>query len=444
MSTSHTLLLGALLATTCIVPANVARAGCPAGNASIPPGANTTDPAAPFFIDTAGLDLKTTPPTRDPSNPAYPRATELPDGQLPSTRTEGNFIIGPTHRPAPETIARPDVPHGSIHSFTMSSADSLTYRPGVIRDDAGGCHNAAINAARTAAGDRSDLLVPASHPGAWTRQVDVYVPAHYVAGTDAPFIVFGDGSPAGFFKEKMLFTILDNLIQAHRVPPMVAIGIGAGGQDAQGSERGREYDAVSGAYGDWVEHEVLPRVEQSAHVRLTRDPDRRVAMGFSSSASAAFTMAWFHPELYHRVLGYSPTMVNQQWPHDTALPGGAWEYHDAWAGPKQPGLSVHANSVTASSASDGAPLIPNTPRQPIRYWFEAGDRDLFYYVGGLADGMHDWVLANEDMAKVLAAKGYHYQFVFSRNAKHVDNPTEAQTLPEALEWVWQGYPAPVR
>jgi hypothetical protein len=58
----------------------------------------------------------------------------------------------------------------------------------------------------------------------------------------------------------------------------------------------------------------------------------------------------------------------------------------------------------------------------------------------MPDGMHDWALANERMAKVLADKGYQYQFVFSRNAHHVDGPTEAQTLPEALEWLWAGYP----
>ena len=57
--------------------------------------------------------------------------------------------------------------------------------------------------------------------------------------------------------------------------------------------------------------------------------------------------------------------------------------------------------------------------------------------------MHDWVLANENMARVLAAKGYHYQFVFARNAGHVDKGAVAQTLPEALEWVWAGY-APAR
>jgi iron(III)-enterobactin esterase len=40
---------------------------------------------------------------------------------------------------------------------------------------------------------------------------------------------------------------------------------------------------------------------------------------------------------------------------------------------------------------------------------------------------------------VLAMKKYHYQFVFARNAGHVDRETKTQTLPEALEYVWQGY-----
>jgi hypothetical protein len=46
----------------------------------------------------------------------------------------------------------------------------------------------------------------------------------------------------------------------------------------------------------------------------------------------------------------------------------------------------------------------------------------------------------------LVAKrlGHAYQFVFSRNAGHVDDATEAQTMAEALEWLWKDYPAPVR
>jgi hypothetical protein len=70
---------------------------------------------------------------------------------------------------------------------------------------------------------------------------------------------------------------------------------------------------------------------------------------------------------------------------------------------------------------------------------EVGDRDLLN-PNAMGDHMHDWVQANENMARVLAAKGYHYQFVFSQNAGHVDHATRLQTLPEALEYVWQGYP----
>jgi len=49
------------------------------------------------------------------------------------------------------------------------------------------------------------------------------------------------------------------------------------------------------------------------------------------------------------------------------------------------------------------------------------------------------------MAKALADKGYSYQFIFARNAKHVDHKVKMQTLPEALEWLWKDYqPAKVR
>ena len=56
-----------------------------------------------------------------------------------------------------------------------------------------------------------------------------------------------------------------------------------------------------------------------------------------------------------------------------------------------------------------------------------------------SDNMHDWVEANNHMAKVLKAKGYHYQYLFCRNAGHSVNNAQAQFLPHAIEWVWQGY-----
>jgi len=429
---------GTMMLAAWLIPGARGETACVTQNMAVPAGANTSDEAAPFFIDTTGLDFKTAPPTRNPSNPNYPRATELPDGTLPPSGAEGNFIIGPTHAPAPETVAKEDVPRGAVTSFTLSSKDSVIYNPGLIRDDPAGCNNGSIMVAMTAPGDKSNMVVTTSHPGTWTRTIDVYVPARYVRGTEAPFIVIGDGGSTAY---KDLATILDNLIAQRRVPPMIAIQIGNGGQDAQGSERGREYDTVSGTYTQFVEREVLPLVEQQADVRLTKNSDGRASMGLSSSGAAAFTMAWFHPELYRRVLAFSPTVVNQQWPHDPSLRGGAWEYHSAWAGPTSPNLNIKAGVLSASEPP-GAPLIPSAPTKPIRFWFEVGDQDLFYPNPVLADGMHDWTLSNELMAKVLADKGYHYQFLFARNARHVDRPTIAQTLPTALEWLWKGYPIP--
>ena len=135
-------------AVSCVAVVGSARADCLKGNAGIPPDANTTDASEPFYIDTSGLDFKTLPPTRDPTNPNYPQATELPDGTLPPSKAEGNFIIGPTHSPAPELTAQDGAPTGKIYSFTMSSNDSTVFSPGMIRDDPGGCLNASVYAGR--------------------------------------------------------------------------------------------------------------------------------------------------------------------------------------------------------------------------------------------------------------------------------------------------------
>ena len=336
-----------------------------------------------------------TPPTRDPHTPGYVTAKELPDGAVPPPDADGNFIVGPTHLPAPEMTVNDSVPHGAVHTFTMSSTESRIY-PGIARDS--GTFGTPDPADPTA------LVVTTSRPAPYTRRVAVYVPKQYVPGTAAPFIVGADGP------DPALFTALDNLIAQKRVPVMIAISIGNGSGDAQGSQRGLEYDTMSGRYAEFVETEVLPLVEKQYGVRLTKDPDRRATMGCSSGAAAAMSMAWYHPELYHRVLSYSGTFVNQQWPHSSETPHGAWEFHER--------------------------LIPSSPARPIRIWMHVGDRDLFD-PNVMRDGMHDWVVANERMAAALAAKGYHYQFVFARNAGHCDRAVKQQTLPAALEWLWK-------
>src|ERR1019366_3828919 len=110
-----------------------------------------------------------------------------------------------------------------------------------------------------------------------------------------------------------LLRVFDNLIAQKRIPPIIVIWIANGGGDAQGHERGKEYDTMSGMLADYIKAEVLPRVEKNAAVKLTKDPDGRAAMGSSSGGSAALIMAWYRTNLYHRVLTTSGTFVNQQW-----------------------------------------------------------------------------------------------------------------------------------
>jgi len=339
------------------------------------------------------------PPTRSPNTPGYVVAIELPDGAVPSPGLNGNFIIAPTHNPVPETAEQQNVPQGTVYQFTMDSKDSKIY-PGIAREL--GTFGTVDSA------NPAKLIVTTSHPAPYTRHVEVYVPKQYIPGTPAPFIVGADGP------DHLLFTTLNNLIAEGKVPVMIAISISNGSGDAQGSERGLEYDAMTGAYAEFVEKEVLPLVESKCNVKLTNDPEGRATMGGSSGGSCALIMAWYHPEWYHRVLTYSGTYINQQWPYNPETPHGAWEFHEH--------------------------LIPKNAVKPIRIWMEVGDRDL-YNPNVMRDNMHDWVVANENMAKVLAAKGYNYQFIFARNAGHVDYKVKQQTLPEALEWLWKGYEA---
>ena len=136
-------------------------------------------------------------------------------------------------------------------------------------------------------------------------------------------------------------------------------------------------------------------------------------MGGSSGGSCALIMAWYHPELYHRVLTYSGTYVNQQWPPNPDTPA------------RRLGIPRTPDSRTS-------------PRKPIRIWMEVGDRDL-YNPNIMRDNMHDWVVANENMAKVLAAKSTTTSSSSPKTPATSTAPSKQQTLPEALEYVWQGY-----
>ena len=346
-----------------------------------------------------GVAARARIPTRPADAPGAPQWTAVHGaGTNAPADKSGDFLIGPEYRSPPELAVVDGVPRGEVRQFTMESTDSKYY-PGVAREVFG-----------TVDPGNPKTLIVETHTRPWQRAITVYIPAQLKRGNRAPFIVVHDGPKMGE-PDATLPRVLDNLIAQKRVPAMVAVMIQNGGGDAQGSERGLEYDTLSGKFAEFIEAEVLPRVEANYGIKLSRNPDLRAAMGCSSGAAAAWTMAWYHPEWYRRVVSYSGTFVNQQWPFNAANPGGAWDYHES--------------------------LIAQAKRKPIRIWMHVGDRDL-YNPNAMRDGMHDWVVANHRMAAALKTKGYAYQYVYALDSGHCERKVREQTLPEALEWVWRG------
>jgi iron(III)-enterobactin esterase len=336
-------------------------------------------------------------PARKYDDPGAPPFKVLKEGENPPLDAYANFVTGPKYSPAPERTKVKDVPEGKVLQFEIDSKETKLFNPGIKRDKFG-----------IVDPKNPKTLIVETTTFDYKRKIGVYIPAGYQEGTAAPFMVVHDGpNQANSYK-----TMLDNLIHQKRIPPIILIAIANGGGDAQGHERGKEYDNMNGDFATHIEDEVLPRVEKTCQVKLTKDPEGRAAMGCSSGGSCALIMAWFRNDLYHRVLTTSGTFVNQAWPFDAKYPDGAWGFHET--------------------------LIKNEPKKPIRLFIQVGDKDLLN-PNIMRDNMHDWVEANHRMAKVLKDKGYEYQYLFSQNSGHCDGKAQAQFLPHAIEWTWQGY-----
>ena len=384
------------------VPADAAGA---AGASAGATGAGGAAGAAGATTGTAGA-------TGDGGGAGATGAGGTPGLTDPGTDGDGDFTI-PTGFKADPANDATGAPQGHIITYVMNSSDSTIY-PG--------------------------------RNGPYMRNVWVYVPAQYVPGTAAPFIVVQDGAELVWLGTQAPHTpnagtaallpgtanlprILDNLIAAGMLPKMVALFVDNGGGDAEGSERGLEYDSTDGVFAEFVDEEVLPRAvtevmtQLSINLAFTKDPQGRGTLGGSSGGAASFSMAWFHPDLFARVISYSGTFVRQASPEDPMYPHGCWAYHDF--------------DPYAPAAPNGA-IVKEPTTKPIRVWHEVGQNDMG--AGSGPGSYRDFPLANQRMAASFKLKGYHYHFDYVMGAGHVDGNAVASTLPGALLYVWRGYP----
>ena len=232
-------------------------------------------------------------------------------------------------------------------------------------------------------------------PGTF-RDYWVYVPAQYDGKEPACVMVFQDGwsyaNPKGQFRVPVVF---DNLIARKEIPVIVGIFINPGvtpGRDGKSgvSNRSFEYDTLSDQYARFLEKEILPEV--SKEYKLREDAAGRAICGISSGGICAFSVAWFRPDMFSKVLSHVGSFTN--------IRGG-----DVYPG-----------------------RIRKTKPKAIRVFLQDGSQDL--------DNEHgNWPLANQQMASALRFKKYDYHFEYGdggHNGRH-----GGAIMPPSLRWLWR-------
>src|SRR5262249_13439100 len=172
------------------------------------------------------------------------------------------------------------------------------------------------------------------------RRVSIYVPPGYRAGDPPhPLLVLFDEDK--YLDAVPTPVILDNLIAAGRIPPLVAVLV------ANPSAATRRAELPPNpAFADFVAGELLPWVR--AHYAVTADAARSIVAGSSYGGIAATYAGLRHPEVFGNVLCQSGSF---QWAPD----------HASWA-------DMDSTTETGWLARE----VISKDRLPLRVWMEAG------------------------------------------------------------------------
>ena len=218
------------------------------------------------------------------------------------------------------------------------------------------------------------------------RDIWVYTPSGLGQHGNPPgLIVFNDGA---FYLDRngpvRATRVLDNLIAAGELDPLVGVFVMPGAREGTGAERARrdqrsiEYDSLTEDYSRFLAEEALPLAEETVGRSFAEDPAMRAICGISSGGICAFNAAWHRPDLFGRVIS-------------------------------------HCGSFTAIRGGHNFPyLVRSTPRKPLRVFLQSGTGDADIILGS-------WPLANQAMAAALEFAGYDYRFEFGtggHNLRH--------------------------
>lgn len=226
-----------------------------------------------------------------------------------------------------------------------------------------------------------------------SRPVSVYTPPGYQAGGEPyPLLVVLDGTA---YRDLIpLPVILDNLIAAGRIPPVVAVLAGR----FEAEERDADL-ACNPAFSRFLAEELLPWARQHYHV--TADPARTVLAGSSLGGLAAACAAIEHPDRFGNVLAQSGSFAWK--PDGAARP--EWVARRLAAGPKLPlRFSLDAGLLETWPPPAGGPSLLDANRH-LRDVLRAKGYDLTYseYAGG--HGHVNWqATLPEELAALLGKR----------------------------------------
>ena len=281
-----------------------------------------------------------------------------------------------------------------------------TYKPGPLH--------------RRLAGVGEGLLTSYTHTSTnyngHTRKYWVYKPAGFQQDVPAGFMLFSDGDQ--YFGQCIgtrksgysVLPILDNLVHTGHMPPnTIFIFAQPGIIPGEPSniwdpfpdsyfESGRflEYDTVDKRFGRFLLDELLPSVQSSANVTLTRNPRLRGLCGHSSGGLCALNTAFEYPEAFQKVISHCGSFAKLQNGH--LLPFAVREC--------------------------------NASEKPIRVFLQSGTGDAKIKFG-------DWFLQNQVMQNALEFAGIEHTFEWGVGRHDIWHGTSV--MPETLKWLWRDW-----
>ena len=204
------------------------------------------------------------------------------------------------------------------------------------------------------------------------REIAVYTPPGYSSSLGPYWLLV-------LFDEKQYLTmvptptILDNLIEAEKVPPLVAVLVDAVDRDTR---RAETMGPLADEYADVMSTDLIAWIHKNYHV--ASDPGHTIVAGSSANGFAAVYMAWRHPDVFGNVLCQSGALM--------------WE----------PGTGPGTGVAIGDHPEWLARQLATAPKRPIRFFVEAG---LF------EDSRESILDTSRHFRDVAIAKGYdiHYQ-----------------------------------